>query len=118
MRRARLISISTTACTVRCGGGRKPDQSGQHVPRDPGASRRPYSTGFSLSDKGGALGPRARPSLSFDTDQLRCSVASQQSRGGNRVHAGRISRARAHIHYRFCITELDFPSTVRSGSQG
>jgi hypothetical protein len=41
-RRARLISISTTACTDRCGGGRKPDQSGQHVPRGPGASRRPY----------------------------------------------------------------------------
>lgn len=41
-RRARLISISTTACTVRCGGGRKPDQSGQHGPRGPGASRRPY----------------------------------------------------------------------------
>ena len=31
-----------TACTDRCGGGRKPDQSGQHVPRGPGASRRPY----------------------------------------------------------------------------
>jgi RNA-directed DNA polymerase len=32
-----------TACTDRCGGGRKPDQSGQHVPRGPGASRRPYN---------------------------------------------------------------------------
>ncbi len=41
MQRARLISISTTACTVRGGGGRKPDQSGQHAPRSPGASRRP-----------------------------------------------------------------------------
>ena len=29
-----------TACTVRCGGGRKPDQSA--TPRGPGASRRPY----------------------------------------------------------------------------
>jgi hypothetical protein len=29
-----------TACTDRCGGGRKPDQSGQHVPRGPGAARR------------------------------------------------------------------------------
>jgi hypothetical protein len=33
-----------TACTVRCGGGRKPDQSGQHAPRGPGASARPYSS--------------------------------------------------------------------------
>ncbi len=41
-RRARLISISTTACTDRSGGGRKPGQSGKHVPRSPGASRRPY----------------------------------------------------------------------------
>jgi len=31
-----------TACTVRGGGGRKPGKSGQHVPRSPGASRRPY----------------------------------------------------------------------------
>ena len=31
-----------TACTDRGGGGRKPGQSGQHVPRSPGASRRPY----------------------------------------------------------------------------
>jgi hypothetical protein len=29
-----------TACTVRCGGGRKPGQSAS--PRGPGASRRPY----------------------------------------------------------------------------
>jgi len=29
-----------TACTVRCGGGRKPGQSAR--PRGPGASRRPY----------------------------------------------------------------------------
>ena len=28
MRRARLISISTTACTVRCGGGRQPQPVG------------------------------------------------------------------------------------------
>ena len=34
---------------IRCGGGRKPDQSGLHVPRDPGASRRPYSTASSRS---------------------------------------------------------------------
>jgi len=33
-----------TACTDRCGGERKPDQSGQDVPRGPGASRRPYNT--------------------------------------------------------------------------
>jgi hypothetical protein len=32
-----------TTCTVRCGGERKPDQSGQHAPRGPGASRRPYN---------------------------------------------------------------------------
>ena len=36
-----------TACTHRCGGERKPDQSGQDVPRGPGASRRPYNTAAS-----------------------------------------------------------------------
>jgi hypothetical protein len=31
-----------TACTDRGGGGRKPSQSGQHMPRGSGVSRRPY----------------------------------------------------------------------------
>lgn len=39
---ARSISIPDNR-TVRGGGERKPDQSGQHAPRGPGASRRSYS---------------------------------------------------------------------------
>jgi hypothetical protein len=67
-RRARLISISTTACTDRCGGGRKPDQSGQHVPRGPGASRRPYKNPgltpraiYLIQVRAGMLAVRAPP---------------------------------------------------------
>jgi hypothetical protein len=32
-----------TTCTDRCDSERKPDQSGQHLPSGPGASRRPYN---------------------------------------------------------------------------
>ena len=55
-RASRRSVCGRTACTDRGGGGRKPDQSGQHVPRGPGASRRPYNmTGWRCSASLGCL---------------------------------------------------------------
>jgi hypothetical protein len=49
------------ACTVRCGGGRKPSQSGQHRPHGPGASRRPYLDSVAIAKLGAIGGAGVRP---------------------------------------------------------
>ena len=69
-----------TACTVRCGGGRKPGQSAS--PRGPGASRRPYrhpETAFPLVAYLATIGPlplrwledRKAQGLGLDTAAIR-----------------------------------------------
>jgi hypothetical protein len=63
------------------GGGRKPGQSGQHVPHGPGASRRPYrdrragpSPRYPFEREGGAPG-RLRGAFELDETQKHYALA-------------------------------------------
>ena len=110
-----------TACTVRCGGGRKPDQSGQHAPRGPGASRRPYTNsdrasgsgavtrriaGFTVAPVSGESILRHRQGLfPQEVTNLRRSVG-----GGNWPRRGETADTDA-----LCLPAL---GRLRSGSEG
>ena len=64
-----------TACTVRGGGGRKPDQSGQHAPHGPGASRRPYSVADEARFR---FRPKMYPHIGRGADRLRSLAQSAE----------------------------------------